>query len=163
MGDYLTIRGKQHTEDTSKYPDSSFSIHTRDEHRSGNKSRNGTTETLDYGYFDPGAVDAGGYQADMVDLDGNIVPRQGQQFSFTTSELMLFNNLELEKAAADPSYKPRFYGLRDSQPGNIFVYDSPDEHSVRYDESGGGVQLLSDYMPRTASIRTFCSTRRTNI
>ncbi len=146
MGDYLTIRGKQHTQDTSKYPDKAFSIDMRDDHKSGTKSKNGTSETLNYGYFDAGVTDAGGYEADMVDLSGNIVPRQGQQYSFTTSELMLFNNLELEKAVADPSYKPRFYGLRDSQPDNIFVYDSPDEHSVRYDEAGGGVQTLADYI-----------------
>ncbi len=146
MGDYLTIRGKQHTQDNSKYPDSGFSIRTREQHRSGTKSKNGTSETLDYGYFDPGVVDAGSIQSDMIDGDGNTVPRQGQQYSFTTSELMLFNNLEVEKAVADPTYKPRFYGLRDSQPNDIYVYDSPDEHSVRYDESGGGVQLLSDYL-----------------
>lgn len=145
MGDYLTIRGKNHTKDTSKYPDSGKSIRMREKNKSASVTMSGTTQTLRYGYFDPGVIDAGEIQSTMP-YNGSDVTRTGQQYSFTTSELMLFNNLELEKALADPSYKPRFYGLRDSQPNNIYVYDSPDEHSVRYDESGGGVQLLSDYL-----------------
>ena len=149
MGDYLTIRGKNHTADTSKFPDTSLSIRMREARKTksvtkkvGNKN---VTQTMEYGYFDPGVVDAGNIQTTMV-AGGKQVTRTGQQFSFTTSELMLFNNLELEKAIADPSYKPRFYGLRESQPTDIYVYDSPDEHSVRYDESGGGVRKLSDYL-----------------
>jgi hypothetical protein len=60
---------------------------------------------------------------------------------------MLFNIMEVEKAAADPNYRPRFYGLRDSQPNNVFTYHKPpDEHAVRYDEGGGGVKLLPDYL-----------------
>jgi len=148
MGDYLTIRGKNHTRDTSsKYPDKRYSIQTRVEHQSSNVTKSGETQTLQYGYFDPGAVDAGEIQTTMLDEDGNEVPRTGQQFSFTQSELMLFNNLELEKAVEDPNYRPRFYAMRDSQPNNLYTYhQGSDEHSVRYDESGGGVQLLSDYM-----------------
>ncbi len=147
VGDYVTIRGKSHTEDLSKYPDKSASIHSRQAHISRDKTKNDTTQTLDYGYFDPGAVDAGGIIETMLDDEGNEVPRQGQQFSFTTSELMLFNNMELEKAVADSSYTPRFYGLRDSQPDNIYVYhNGTQEHAVHYTEKGGGVQTLTDYM-----------------
>jgi len=136
LGDYTTIRGVNHSSyNNSKYPTwSQYSIHTRDEHRSNNVSRDGSTETLKWGYFDEWSTDT-----------NEIVPgKPGQQFSFTMSELQVFNNLELEKAVADPDYTPRFYGLRESQPDNIWVYDSNDEHSVRYSESG--VKLLSDFV-----------------
>lgn len=145
LGDYLTIRGTQHTADAAKYPDhTKGSIHMR--RATINVSNTvGTTQTYDYGYFSPGAVDAGEVIPTMVDNSGNVIPRQGQQFSFTVSELQLFNNLELDKALADPSYTPRFYGLRDSQPNNIYVYTRiNEEHAVRYDEVGGGVKLLTD-------------------
>lgn len=137
MGDYLTIRGKSHTADTAKYPDSSFSIDSRTQNRSRTKTIGGVTQTLNYGYFDPGVVDAGQIQT----------PRQGQQFSFTASELMLFNKLEADKAGTDPTYVPRFYGLRSTQPNNIYVYNKAmEEHAVRYDETGGGVKTLSQYL-----------------
>jgi len=149
MGDYLTIRGKNHTSDTSKFPDTTLSIQVRQAAKSKNVTKRvgkkNVTQTIKYGYFDPGVVDAGTIQSTMVD-GGKSVTRTGQQYSFTTSELMLFNNLELEKALADPSYTPRFYGLRESQASSIYMYDSPDEHSVRYDEAGGGVRLLADYL-----------------
>jgi hypothetical protein len=146
MGDYLTVRGKSHTEDLSKYPNSAGSIQVRRANNARSMSYNSTTQTVDNGYFSPGAVDAGEIMPTMLDADGNEVPRQGQQFSFTTSELMLFNNMELQKAVADPTYIPRFYGLREDQPNNIYVYDSKDEHSVHYTEQGGSVKLLSTYL-----------------
>jgi len=96
-----------------------------------NKTINGVTQTFDHGYFSPGVVDAGEIIPTMVNRNGQIVPRQGQQFSFTVSELQLFNNLELSKALADPSYTPRFYGLRDTQPNNIYIYTKiSEEHAV---------------------------------
>lgn len=136
MGDYLTVRGVNHSEKTNdKYPDwRHYSIHARDEHRSNNVTIDGKTETLEWGYFDQYSVDAG----------EEVPGRPGQQFSFTTSELKLFNNLELEKAIADPNYTPRFYGLRASQPNNIYMYDAGDEHAVKYNENG--VKLLSEYL-----------------
>lgn len=151
MGDYLTIRGKNHTKVTDKFPDSTYSIDTRTKNKSasvtvkvGNKNY---TETLNYGYFDPGAVDAGGIFSTMVDNSGKTVARQGQQFSFTQSELQLFNIYELNKAVADPDYTPRFYGLRESQPNNVYVYTKlSDEHAVKYDEAGNTVKLLSAYL-----------------
>jgi hypothetical protein len=60
------------------------------------------------------------------------------------SELQLFNQLELEKAVADNQYTPRFYGLRESQPNNIWLYDAADEHAVHYNDAG--VKKLSDYL-----------------
>ena len=147
MGDYLTIRGKNHTQNTDKYPNSSYSAQVRQAHKTRDWTLDGVTQTMQYGYFDPGMVDPGGIFPTMIDNNGNEVPRTGQQFSFTQSELMLFNILELEKAVADPNYTPRFYGLRDSQPDSVYIYHKPpDEHAVRYDESGGGVQLLPEFM-----------------
>lgn len=135
MGDYLTVRGVNPTwEENKKYPDSGLSIEFRDEHNTVSKSKDGNTEVMENGYFDQWSVDPNG-----------LVPgRQGQQFSFTMSELQLFNMMEIEKARQDPDYTPRLYGLRESQPDTLYVYDSGDEHSVRYSESG--VKLVSDYL-----------------
>lgn len=136
LGDYTTIRGVNHSSyNNDKYPTwSQYSIDTRTEHRSNNVSRYGKTENLPWGYFDQWSTDPG----------EQVAGKPGQQFSFTQSELQVFNNLELEKAVADPDYTPRFYGLRESQPDNIWLYDSGDEHSVRYSESG--VKKLSDFV-----------------
>lgn len=136
MGDYLTVRGVNHSARSSdKFPDwSQYSISTRDKNKSNSVTINRKTETLQWGYFDPWSVDSG----------QKVTGRPGQQYSFTTSELMLFNRMEVNKAVADPSYTPRFYGLRESQPNNIYVYDAADEHAVRYDDTG--VKLLSDYL-----------------
>ncbi len=136
MGDYLTVRGVNHSaRENEQYPRwQEYSIHMREAHRQNNVTINGVTETLRWGYFDEWSVDS-----------GQIVPgRRGQQFSFTTSELKLFNKMELQKALADPDYVPRFYGLRESQPNNIYIYDASDEHAVRY--TAPGVKLLSDYL-----------------
>ncbi|NLV45179.1 MAG: hypothetical protein GXY07_11845 [Candidatus Hydrogenedentes bacterium] len=144
MGDYLTIRGKNHSKDTSKFPNTADSINSRVKKSATTRTVGNKTETIDRGYFSPGATDAGEITAYVLDSNGNSVKRQGQQFSFTQSELQLFNNLELQKALADASYRPRFYGLRDSQPNNIYVYTKiSEEHAVRYDEQGGNVKLLS--------------------
>lgn len=136
VGDYTTIRGVNHSsENNSKYPTwNQYSIHARDKNRTNNVTKYGKTETLKWGYFDPWSTDP----------NQKVVGKPGNQFSFTMSELQVFNNLELEKAVADPDYTPRFYGLRESQPDNIYVYDSADEHAVHYNESG--VKLLSDFI-----------------
>ena len=145
MGDYLTVRGKNYSNDTAKFPDSSNSIQVRTRSLKKTKKINNKNETIDIGYFSPGVSDAGEVQAQMRNEQGKLVPRDGQQFSFTQSELKLFNNLELEKALADPNYRPRFYGLRDSQPNNVYVYTKiSEEHAVRYDESGGTVKKVAD-------------------
>lgn len=148
MGDYVTIRGKQHREDASLYPDwVTGAIRAREAHRQTlSPEINGTRQLLDRGYFAPGVIDAGEIVDTMIDLEGNEVPRQGQQFSFTQSELQLFNNLELEKALNDPDYTPRFYGLRDTQPNNIYLFTNTnnEEHATKYNETG--VILLTDHL-----------------
>lgn len=145
MGDYLTVRGVNATaQDTAKYPTwSQYSIHTRDKHRTNTVSG----KVLEWGYFDKWSVDRNTKARDPNRFPGQTIPvaqHPGDQFSFTMSELMLFNNMELKKALADPNYTPRFYGLRESQPNNIFIYDSGDEHAVRYNETG--VKYLADYL-----------------
>ncbi len=148
MGDYLTVRGKNKTSDTNKYPDIAFSIESRTKNVTGTMGG----QTMYYGYFDPGVVDAGEIQSTMKLANGTTVNRDGQQFSFTTSELMLFNELELDKALkknmAGENYRARLYGLRESQPGNLYIYDYTDEHAVRYDENGANsrVKKLSTWV-----------------
>lgn len=136
MGDYTTIRGVNHTSyDADKFPTwSQYSIDTRTKNRSNNVSRLGSTQTLKWGYFDQWSTDP----------NGKVAGKPGQQFSFTMSELQLFNKLELDKAVADKNYTPRFYGLRESQPNNIWLYAATDEHAVHYNDTG--VKLLSDYL-----------------
>ncbi len=136
MGDYLTVRGVNHSaRDSEKFPQwDQYSIHAREAHKSNSVTINKKTETLKWGYFDPDSVDAG----------QTVSGRKGQQYSFTTSELMLFNRMELQKALADSSYTPRFYGLRASQPDKIYIYDATDEHAVKYNDAG--VKLLSNYL-----------------
>ncbi len=136
MGDYTTIRGVNHTSyNADKYPTwSQYSIHTRDKNRSNSVTRLSSTQTLKWGYFDPYSTDP----------NQKVTGTPGNQFSFTMSELQLFNQLELEKAVADNTYTPRFYGLRESQPNNIWLYDAADEHAVHYNDSG--VKKLSDYL-----------------
>ena len=142
MGDYLTVRGVNHSAlNNDKFPDwSKYSISTRDKNKTNTVTAGGTTQTLKWGYFDQWSVDAGQKVTGLPTSGG----RPGQQFSFTTSELKLFNTMELEKALDDPGYTPRFYGLRSSQPNNIYIYDAGDEHAVRYDDAG--VKKLSDYL-----------------
>lgn len=148
MGDYLTVRGKNHTSDTSKYPNSALSIDVSVDHKVVNTTVNNVTQTVRIGYMDPGTIDPGQIVPTMVLPDGQVVQRDGYQFSFTSSELMLFNNEELSKAVADPTYVPRFYGLRDSQPNNIYVYTKQsEEHAVRYDEyNNTTVKTLAAYI-----------------
>lgn len=122
MGDYLTIRGKQHTADNSKYPAGGF-IDMRAANRTQTLTRSGQpNETHAIGYFDSGVVDTGAAQGSQP------------QMSFTSSELMLFNRREYEKAQADPTYRPRYYRLKPSAP--VYRYTSSDEHTVKYNESG---------------------------
>lgn len=128
MGDYLTIRAKQHTADTAKYPAGGF-IDMRTANKNVTLTKSGQpNETHAIGYFDSGVVDTGVAQGSQP------------QLSFTSSEIMLFNRREYEKAQADPSYKPRYYRLKPSAP--VYRYSASDEHTVKYNESG--VQTISD-------------------
>ncbi|MDZ4860882.1 MAG: hypothetical protein SGI88_18055 [Candidatus Hydrogenedentes bacterium] len=122
MGDYLTIRAKQHTADTGKYPAGGF-IDMRQSNRTVTLTKSGQpNQSHTIGYFDSGVSDTGAAQGSQP------------QLSFTTSELMLFNKREYEKAQASPSYKPRYYRLKPSAP--VYRYSSSDEHTVKYNESG---------------------------
>jgi len=148
MGDYLTVRGKNHTQDTSKYPNSSLSIDVSVDSKTVSTTVNNVTQQVRIGYMDPGTIDPGQIVPTMTLPNGQVVQRDGYQFSFTTSELMLFNNEEIKRAVEDPTYVPRFYGLRDSQPNNIYVYTKPsEEHAVRYDEyNNTTVKQLAQYI-----------------
>ncbi|MBP9004364.1 MAG: hypothetical protein KBH78_12140, partial [Candidatus Hydrogenedentes bacterium] len=148
MGDYLTVRGKNHTQDTSKYPNSSLSINVSVDSKTVSTTVNNVTQQVRIGYMDPGTIDPGQIVPTMTLPNGQVVQRDGYQFSFTTSELMLFNNEEIKRAVEDPTYVPRFYGLRDSQPNNIYVYTKPsEEHAVRYDEyNNTTVKQLAQYI-----------------
>ncbi|NUM54385.1 MAG: hypothetical protein HUU46_12125 [Candidatus Hydrogenedentes bacterium] len=122
MGDYLTIRAKQHTADTGKYPAGGF-IDMRQQNKSVTLTKSGQpNQTHTTGYFDSGVVDTGAAQGSQP------------QMSFTSSEIMLFNRREYEKAQADASYIPRYYRLKPSAP--VYRYTSSDEHTVKYSESG---------------------------
>lgn len=140
MGDYLTVRGVNHSgRNNEQFPNwSRYSIDVRTKNRSGTDTVSSKTETLNYGYNDSWSVDS----------NQVVTGRQGQQFSFTMSELQLFNMMELNKAKVDVNYKPRFYGLRESQPNNIWLFDSTkgnnQEHAVRY--TYAGVYTLANYI-----------------
>lgn len=122
MGDYLTIRGKQHTSDTSKFPSGGY-IDVRTPNKTATLSYSGKpSQTVSIGYFDTGVVDAGWTQSNQP------------QFSFTTSELMLFNRMEYQKAQTTPGYTPRYYRIRPTQP--IYQYTASDEHAVKYNDAG---------------------------
>lgn len=153
MGDYTTIRGKNHSKNVQATPDHTalsgysvspaytsgvtageLSIQTRVSTQTVSNVQNpsrtaDTKETLKIGYND----------TNVTDGNGIVTARGGnQQASFTQSELMIFNNLEMAKAVANSNYKPRFYGLNSNSPNNIYFYDNPSsEHAIRYDEGAG--------------------------
>ncbi len=171
MGDYLTIRAKNHSKNVQATPDHTavsgytvspayssgvtageLSIQMRTSTQTVSSVTNpskttDTKEAVQIGYNDPNVTDGNGIVAARL---GN------QQDSFTASELMLFNNLEMAKAVADTTYKPRFYGMNSSAPDNIFFYDNASsEHPVRYDEgattAGGAsntVLTLANYLTK---------------
>ncbi len=125
IGDYLTIRGKNNSKDNQKFPDKAGSIDMRTANKTKSLTYGGKTETVAIGYFDAGVTDPGAGSGNQ------------SQFSFTTSELMLFNRMEYAKAQADPTYRPRYYRLRPSQP--IYTYTASDEHAVKYSDPGVAV------------------------
>ena len=136
MGDYLTVRGTNPAwNDNNQYPDSSLSIRFREASKTVKKTKSGwPTEYIKNGYFDEWSVDP----------NQEVSGRQGQQFSFTMSELQLFNQLEIEKALTQEGYTPRLYGLRESQPDLLYTFDSGEEHAVHYKRNG--VELVSDWL-----------------
>ncbi len=140
MGDYTTVRGVNHSAlNNDQYPNwQKYSIDVRTKNKTGTDTLSGSTQTMAYGYMDQWSVDSNQVAAG----------RPGQQFSFTMSELQLFNMMELNKAKADAAYIPRFYGLRESQPNNIWLFDhtkgNNQEHAVRY--TYAGVYTLPNYV-----------------
>jgi hypothetical protein len=123
IGDYLTIWAKDDRGSSSMWYDEW--IDTRQEHKSNYTSRG----YLDVGYFDDGVVDEGWTQA------------SGERaVSFTTSEFTLFNAMEHEKAQADPSYTPRYYQIRETQP--IYEYVGSSQDAMQYDVYG--LETISD-------------------
>jgi len=160
LGDYTTIRAKNNWKNGSPdYIDTGTwqgkFIRVDREHKA-KKMSNG--EYTDVGYFDDGVVDAGMAQGD-----------EGM-YSFTTSELMLFNRMERVKWAPPghvdhdaqyyvPDYTPRYYRLRDGAPiyqyiASMATNPSLKEHAVSYyhpgveiipedDLGGGAVHPLS--------------------
>ena len=171
IGDYTTIRAKNHSKSTETIPDSTpstsstaspaytsgvgageVSIQTRVSSQTISNVPNPSNtsnakESLQIGYNDPNVTDG----------NGIVTARGGnQQMSFTQSDLMIFNNLEVAKAVADSNYKPRFYGLNSNAPNNIFCLNNPsEEHSTRYDEgasTAGGtsqtVLTLANYLTK---------------
>ncbi len=121
IGDYLTIRAKDHDKDTGKFPGGGY-IDVRTANKNQTLSNSGVNQTVAIGYFDAGVVDAGVAQAKQT------------EYSFTTSELMLFNQMEYKKKLADSSFKPRYYRIRPTQP--LYRYTANDEHAVKYDDAG---------------------------
>ena len=167
LGDYQTIRGVNPSNDSAATPTSAYSIQTRFANKSANVTVNSITETMLYGYKDTNVTDGNG----MVAARG-----ASQQASFTQAELMIFNDLEMAKAVDSvnyPDYKPRFYGLTDLQPNNIFLYDNPSsEHAIRYDEgavttTGTGksttVLTLADYITKKGYASKNIATRATTL
>ena len=174
LGDYTTIRAKNNYKDghpdyVDPYVWQGKFIRV-DEAHTAQRMSNG--EYTDTGYFDDGVVDAGMAQGE-----------EGQ-YSFTTSELMLFNRMERVRWAPpghvdhnpqyyQPGYTPRYYRLRDGAP--IYQYvesmvtDSAlKEHAVNYlspgieivpedDLGGGAVHSLSplNYWLGEDSLRHF--------
>jgi hypothetical protein len=121
IGDYLTIRAKDHNSDTGKFPGGGY-IDVRTPNKNQTISKSGVNQTVAIGYFDSGVVDAGVAQGTQT------------EYSFTTSELMLFNQMEYKKKLADSSFKPRYYRIRPTQP--LYRYTANDEHAVKYDDAG---------------------------
>ena len=69
----------------------------------------------------------------MATVDTGGPAGSGIGFSFTTSELTLFNKIEYEKNQADSTYQPRYYQLNDNAP--VYRFSNPSkEHGSKYDE-----------------------------
>jgi len=148
MGDYVTIRAKNNWKNGNPdyidpYVWQGKFIRVDKEHNN-KKMSNG--EYTQIGYFDEGVVDAGVPQGD-----------EGQ-YSFTTSELMLFNRMERQKWAPPghvdynpdlyvPDYTPRYYRLREGAPLYQYVLSSVTnsslkEHAVNY--FSPGVEIIPE-------------------
>ena len=104
MGDYLTRSSLDKPSTTGVLNE--YQVQTRVQHQ--------TTGGKDVGYYGVNVVDPG------------FLSASEPLTSFTTSELMVFNQREYQLAAADSSYKPRYYKLRPTQPVTRYTGSSQD-------------------------------------
>lgn len=155
IGDYLLIRAKNNIKDGGRWnPDyvdtGVWQGHfTRmDKEHYDQKMSNG--EYTQVGYFDPGVVDVGYAQGSGSKKEG--------QYSFATSEIMLFNRMERQKWAPPghpdynskyyiPDYTPRYYRLKTGAPIYQYVQSKVVdsnliEHSVNY--LSPGVEIIPE-------------------
>ncbi len=173
MGDYVTIRAKNNYKAVSTGPNTYNDVvdtyvwqgkFIRVDTANSNATMS-SGKTTAVGYFDAAVADAGaptGTTQTWTYTSGGkthtVYEKPEGMFSFTTSELMLFNRMERQKAAppgnADynatyyiPGYTPRYYKLRDGAP--IYQYRvtgstsaSLKEHAVNY--LSPGVETLSE-------------------
>ena len=154
MGDYLTIRAKENEGYRSSSNSASKFIDTRSETNIVTCS-DGTTK--DIGYFAEGVSDPGWSMTTSTTSTTTVgfgpwkrtittTSTTGEDMcSFTTSELMLFNAMEHERAAADSSYTPRYYRIRPTQP--IYEYTGAGEHTTSYDCTD--VSIITDLSSAT--------------
>lgn len=113
MGDYLTRTGL----------DKSGTSSVLSEYQAETRTKNKVVATgKDVGYYGAKISDPGFYTSSEP------------LTSFTTSELMQFNQFEYEKAVANSSYKPRYYRIRPSQP--IYRNTGEDQCAFYYTDSG---------------------------
>jgi len=82
------------------------------------------TKTVDFDVTTPEYLTTEG-------LDSGGPPNSGVSASFPMSEVTLFNKMEYAKAQADPSYVPRYYRQRPTDP--VYRYTGPKEHGSKYD------------------------------
>ncbi len=86
--------------------------------------------TKDTGYFGPLANDP----ADAPEPGGKIDPREDWT-GFASSEMMLFNQTELDLAKTDSTHTPRYYKIREDAP--VWVYESvggAEQHTNHYND-----------------------------
>lgn len=105
MGDYLTRSALDKPSTTGVLNE--YQVKTRVQHQT-------VTGGKDVGYYGVNVVDPGFTSA------GETLT------SFTSSELMVFNQREYQMAAANPSYKPRYYRIRPTQPVERYTGASQD-------------------------------------
>jgi hypothetical protein len=137
MGDYLTIRGKNHSKDTQKFPNTAYSIDVRTANKSASVTIDGKKETLNYGYFDPGVIDAGASTppwwttaARRCRGRGSSSPSRSRSCSCSTTPSF--------RRPSPTQLHPPFLRHAGRQPDNIWVYTNmTDEHAVKYDQTDG--------------------------
>lgn len=114
IGDYLTRSGLDKKSQSGVLDEYQIEVNVRNKVTGGDKK--------DIGYFGANVSDPG------------FTANGESQTSFTTSELMQFNQMEYTKAQKDPKYKPRYYRIRPSQP--IYRNTGADQCAFYYTDTG---------------------------